>query len=102
MGTTKLEAFYNDHKQAMEKINTQEKQIHSLAHTVEGFTTHFSNIGDRQSNIEKQMTVQNNSLQHLTRTIETPSHYILRKSTYPSNPPVTNTPPYILTKSQFI
>ena len=86
----------------MEKINVQEKQIHSITHVVEGFTTHFSNIGDRQTKIEKQMTVQNNSLQHLTRTIETLSHYIIGKSTYPSHPPITDTPPYTPTKTQFI
>merc|ERR1712115_301265 len=96
--TTQLETFYKDHKQAMEKINVQEKQIHSIAHVVEGFTTHFSNIGDRQTKIEKQMTVQNNSLQHLTRTIETLSHYITGQHTYPIHPMIINSPSYTPTK----
>merc|ERR1712115_376410 len=96
--TSQLEAFYKDHKQAMEKTNVQEKQIHSIAHVVEGFTTHFSNIGDRKPKIEKQMTVQNNSLQHLTRTIETLSHYITGKHTYPSHPMIINFPSYTPTK----
>ena len=55
----------------MEKNNIQEKQIHSIANVVEDFATHFSNIGDRQTKIENQMTAQNNSLQHITPTIET-------------------------------
>ena len=72
--TCQLESYNVDRKKAMEKINIQEKQIHSIANVVEGFTTHFSNIGDRQTKIENQMTAQNNSLQHLTRTIETLTH----------------------------
>ena len=48
------------------------------------------------------MTVQNNSLQHLTRTIETLSYYITGKSTYLSHPKIINSPPYTPTKGQFI
>ena len=48
------------------------------------------------------MTAQNNSLQHLTQTIETLTQYILGKPFYPPNPPITNTPPYTPTKSQLI
>ena len=86
----------------MEKNAVQEKQIHSIVNIVEGFTTHFSNIGDRQTKIENQMTAQNNSLQHLTQIIKTPTQYILGKPSHPLKNPITNTLPYTSIKGQLI
>ena len=78
----------------MEKIAIQEQQIHSIANVVEGFTTHFSNIGDRQTKMKNQMTAQNKSLQHITQTIESLTQFILGKPSYTPDPPINNTPPY--------
>ena len=84
----------------MEKIAIQEQKIHSIANVLEGFTTHFSNIGDRQTKMENQMTAQNKSLQHLTKTIESLTQFILEKPSHTPDPPINNTPPYTPIKGQ--
>merc|ERR1712115_71149 len=75
--TNLLESYNADHKTAMEKIAVQEKQIDSITDIVEGFSTHFSNIGERQTKMEQQMLGQTKSLQNLTQTIESLTKFIL-------------------------
>ena len=48
------------------------------------------------------MTVQNKSLQHLTKTIESLTRFILEKPSYTLDPPINNTPPYTPIKGHLI
>ena len=53
--THQLELYKTDHKIVMEKIAIQEQQIDSIADVVESSTTHFSNIGERQTKMDEQI-----------------------------------------------
>ena len=96
-----MESYNADHKTAMEKIAVQEKQIDSITDIVEGFSTHFSNIGERQTKMEQQMLGQTKSLQNLTQTIESLTKFILGPTALTpesQNPTQSQYSPYTPTK----
>ena len=71
----------------MEKIASQDKHILSITNIIHNFAQQFTNIGDRQTKIENQMTAQNKSLQQLTSNIDQLTQYIIGKP-----PPTQNIP----------
>ena len=81
--TLKLENINKNHIRAMEKIESQDKHILSITNVIDNFAQQFTNIGDRQTKIENQMTAQNKSLQQLTSNIDQLTQYII------GNPPPT-------------
>merc|ERR1712115_667347 len=73
----KLEQINKNHIRAMEKIESQDKHILSITNVIDNFAQQFTNIGDRQTKIETQMTEQHKSLQQLTSNIDQLTHYLI-------------------------
>merc|ERR1712177_113837 len=90
----KLEQINKNHIRAMEKIESQDKHILSITNVINNFAQQFTNIGDRQTKIETQMTEQHKSLQQLTSNIDQLTHYLIGNL-----PPNQNNlqPPHLLT-----
>ena len=97
-----MESYNANHKTAMEKIAIQEQQIDSITDIVESFSTHFANIGERQTKMEQQMLSQTKSLQSPTQTIDSLTKFILGPSALTPDSQIPTKPqytPYTPTKS---
>merc|ERR1712177_187213 len=92
--TLKLENINKNHIRAMEKIESQDKHILMITNIIDNFAQQFTNIEDRQTKIETQMTAQHKSLQQLTSNIDQLTHYLIGNL-----PPNQNNlqPPHLLT-----